>query len=118
MKIIHQNGYTEAELRAFRPLIWKNLMECVQTIIESLEKFNLEPIKPNNKVCSLEHIRRILLTNIQANRQRLMEYTIPDEGDLYFDPVVAQQALDLWTNDIIPALIEHSSEFYFMDSAS
>ena len=55
MKIIHQNGYTEAELRAFRPLIWKNLLECVQTIIESLEKFNLEPIKPNNKVCLLEY---------------------------------------------------------------
>ena len=47
-----------------------------------------------------------------------MEYAIPDDSDFYFDPVVAQQALDLWTDDIIPALMEHSSEFYLMDSAS
>ncbi|VDB95884.1 unnamed protein product [Peniophora sp. CBMAI 1063] len=102
MKIIHQNGYTPDELLAFRPLIWRNLLECVHTVIESLEKFNLEPIQPQNK----------------ASRQRLLEYTIPDDGEFSFDPVVARQALDLWTDDIMPALMEHSSEFYLMDSAS
>ena len=50
MKIIHQNGYSHDELIAFRPLIWKNLLECARDIVQALRKFNLEPITPANKV--------------------------------------------------------------------
>jgi guanine nucleotide-binding protein subunit alpha len=50
MKIIHQNGYSHDELIAFRPLIWKNLLESARDIVQALRKFNLEPITPANKV--------------------------------------------------------------------
>ena len=50
MKIIHQNGYTREELLAFRPLIWKNLLESARDVVLALAKFNLEPITPVNKV--------------------------------------------------------------------
>jgi guanine nucleotide-binding protein G(i) subunit alpha len=50
MKIIHQNGYTNEELLAFRPLIWKNLLESARDVVQALGKFNLEPISPSNKV--------------------------------------------------------------------
>ena len=50
MKIIHQNGYTDDELLAFRPLIWKNLLESARDVVQALGKFNLEPISPANKV--------------------------------------------------------------------
>ena len=49
----------------------------------------------------------------------IMNYTIPDDdGEFFFDPVIAKAALDLWTDDIMPVLMEHSSEFYLMDTAS
>lgn len=50
MKIIHQNGYTRDELLAFRPLIWKNLLESARDVVQALGKFNLEPISSSNKV--------------------------------------------------------------------
>jgi len=50
MKIIHQNGYIRDELLAFRPLIWKNLLESARDVVQALAKFNLEPIGPSNKV--------------------------------------------------------------------
>jgi hypothetical protein len=50
MKIIHQNGYTIAELLAFRPLILKNLIESARDVVQALGKFYLEPISPANKV--------------------------------------------------------------------
>lgn len=50
MKIIHQNGYTTEELLAFRPLIWKNLLESAHAVINALAKIGLEPIMPLNKV--------------------------------------------------------------------
>jgi len=102
MKIIHQNGYSEEELLAFRPLIWKNLLESALAVIQGLERFNLEPIQSHNK----------------ANRQRLLSYTIrPDEPSFFFDPSIAKAAQDIWRDEIIPALMEHSSDFYLMDSA-
>ena len=57
---------------------------------------------------------------IQASIQRLLEYTVSpnDDGKFYFDSAIAQQALDLWADDIIPSLMERSSESYLMDSAS
>ncbi|KZV71169.1 guanine nucleotide regulatory protein [Peniophora sp. CONT] len=101
MKILHQNGYSDEELMTFRPLIWKNLVECVHAVVEGLEKFDLVPIQPHNK----------------ASRRRLMEYTASDDGDFYFDHAIAREAHDLWTDDIIPVLMEHSFEFDLMDSA-
>ena len=50
MKIIHQNGYSREELLAFRPLIWKNLLESGRDVVQALAKFNLQPISPSNKV--------------------------------------------------------------------
>jgi guanine nucleotide-binding protein subunit alpha len=50
MKIIHQNGYSCEELLAFRPLIWKNLLESGRDVIQAMAKFNLQPINPSNKV--------------------------------------------------------------------
>ena len=50
MKIIHQNGYSREELLAFRPLIWKNLIESGRDVVQALAKFNLQPISPSNKV--------------------------------------------------------------------
>jgi len=50
MKIIHQNGYTTEELLAFRPLIWKNLLESAHAVIGALEKFSLECKVQSNRV--------------------------------------------------------------------
>jgi hypothetical protein len=50
MKIIHQNGYSREELLAFRPLIWKNLLESGRDVVQALAKLNLQPISPSNKV--------------------------------------------------------------------
>jgi len=50
MKIIHQNGYSREELLAFRPFIWKNLLESGRDVVQAMAKFNLQPISPSNKV--------------------------------------------------------------------
>ncbi|KAI0314843.1 G-protein alpha subunit [Amylostereum chailletii] len=103
MKIIHQNGYNEEELLAFRPLIWKNLLECAHAVILGLEKFNLEPIQPANK----------------DNRARILNYKLYTEtSTFFFEPAIARAAQDMWNDEIIPALMDHSSDFYLMDSAS
>jgi hypothetical protein len=123
MKIIHQNGYTREELLSFRPLIWKNLLESARDVILALSKFNLEPITPANKV------RLVLISSAvsrltpfglsQANCERIMNYHLAtDDSHFFFSPEIAQFVQDVWGDEIIPALMDHSSRFYLMDSAS
>ncbi|KAF8267928.1 G-protein alpha subunit [Lactarius quietus] len=103
MKIIHQNGYNQEELFAFRPLIWKNLLESARDVANALAKFSLEPITPSNK----------------ANCRRILEYQLQtDDPDFFFNPDIAQAVQNLWADEIIPALMLHASKFYLMDSAS
>ncbi|KAH9032555.1 G-protein alpha subunit [Lactarius hengduanensis] len=103
MKIIHQNGYTPEELLAFRPLIWKNLHESAHGVVKALTEFNLEPITPTNR----------------ANCERILAYQLAiNDPDFYFSPYIAQAVQDLWADKIIPALMNYSSEFYLMDSAT
>ena len=35
-----------------------------------------------------------------------------------FSSEIAQAMQEVWTDEIIPALMDHSSQFYLMDSAS
>ena len=51
MKIIHQNGYTIDELAMYRLTIYKNLVDCAKALVMALQKFDIEPVAPMNKVC-------------------------------------------------------------------
>ena len=42
MKIIHQNGYTPAELMLFRPTIYRNLIESAQNLVGAMRKLGVE----------------------------------------------------------------------------
>jgi guanine nucleotide-binding protein G(i) subunit alpha len=41
-----------------------------------------------------------------------------DDPQFFFSPEIAQAVQDVWGDEIIPALMDHSSRFYLMDSAS
>jgi hypothetical protein len=101
MKIMRQNGYTQEELLALRPLIQRNLLECVRDIVNALNKFQLE-LAPHNRL----------------NLQRLLDYCSPEDMDTFYDPTIAKVIHDLLTDAIVTLLMEkHSSESYLMDSA-
>jgi guanine nucleotide-binding protein G(i) subunit alpha len=41
-----------------------------------------------------------------------------DDSQFFFSPEIAQSVQDVWGDEIIPALMDRSSRFYLMDSAS
>lgn len=43
MKIIHQNGYTSAELYLFKSTIYKNVLDCGRALVEAIQRLDLEP---------------------------------------------------------------------------
>ena len=47
-----------------------------------------------------------------------MDYEVVPSPAFYFSEDMAQAIFDLWKDPIIPKIMDHSSEFYLMDSAS
>ena len=145
MKIIHQNGYTESELRSFRPTIFRNLVDSAQDIVLAMRKLAVDPVLPENRLNAekiMDYRVDALLGAPQAasgallgpsltstppsrtldRRDRDLTYsqggTPGATSKVFLDPEIAQAIHALWADPIIPKLMDHSSDFYLMDSAS
>lgn len=101
MKIIHQNGYTVEELSMCRLTVYKNLMDCVKSLIGAYQQFNLEP--------SSQKVRDYMTY--------LSEYNIDPDPNIPLDPKVGDAVTYLWNDPCTSTVLEHQSEFYMMDSA-
>ncbi|TFK45405.1 guanine nucleotide binding protein, alpha subunit [Heliocybe sulcata] len=102
MKIIHQNGFSKDELATFRPIIYKNLLDSAQAIVLAMRKLGVDCVEPVNR----------------QNADRIINYTIESSPSFVFSEEVAQAIHELWRDSVIPKVMDHSSEFYLMDSAS
>ncbi|KAF2760646.1 guanine nucleotide binding protein, alpha subunit [Pseudovirgaria hyperparasitica] len=101
MKIIHQNGYTMEELALYRLTIFKNVIDCAKSLIGAMRQFDIDPENPGNgELC-----------------EYLMDYTVDPDPEKPLDFKVGQAVSSLWRDPCIPKVMEHSSEFYIMDSA-
>ena len=101
MKIIHQNGYTQEELAMYRLPIYKNVIDCAKALIGAMRQFEIEPEIPgNDEYCNY-----------------LVDYTVDPDPEKPLDPRVGQAITSLWRDGCIGKVLEHSSEFYLMDSA-
>lgn len=109
MKIIHQNGYTHDELCTYRVIVYRNLLESAQAIVLAMRKLSVDPILPANRL----------------HADKIMEYKLDEpaagpsaSSSIGFSEEVAAAIDALWADPIIPKIMDHSSEFYLMDSAS
>jgi len=101
MKIIHQNGYTQEELALYRLTIYKNLIDCMKALIAAMQQFDIQPQEAKAKE-SVEYI---------------MEYNVDPDPGTPLDPEVADAVHAIWHDGSIPAIMEHQTGFYLMDSA-
>jgi guanine nucleotide-binding protein G(i) subunit alpha len=101
MKIIHQNGYSIEELAMYRLTIYKNVIDCAKALIGAMEQFGVEPERDVNREYS----------------DFLMEYSVDPDPEKPLDAKVGQAVISLWHDPCIAKIMEHSSEFYLMDSA-
>lgn len=100
MKIIHQNGYSKEELLQFKPVVHKNVLDSAQALVMAMRKLGVDPEDPTNR----------------THADRILEYKMEPEGVTNPDIFNAVEAL--WHDPIIPVVMDRSSEFYLMDSAT
>jgi guanine nucleotide-binding protein subunit alpha len=102
MKINHQNGFTKSELMMFRPTIYQNTLDSAQAIVLQMHNMNLECVMPANRTFA----------------ECIVEYRVESTPDFVFSADIARAIHELWQDPIIPKVMDCSSQFYLMDSAS
>lgn len=102
MKIIHQGGYSTAELSMYRLTVFKNLIDCAKSVIAAMKQFDIELENKEN----------------EENCKTIVEYTLDPDPHGALDPRVTEAIQSLWKDPCIPKVLDHTSEFYLMDSAS
>ena len=53
MKIIHKEGFTDAELAEYRPIVYKNVLDSAQAVIIYMRKIGWDFVGYSNRVCFL-----------------------------------------------------------------
>ncbi|CAO0790333.1 unnamed protein product [Mucor circinelloides] len=102
MKIIHQNGYSQEELKRWKLTIYKNIIESIQAIVSAAEKFEYE----------------FETLDDQNALDRLMHYNINNDGSKGFDPEIAFIIIQIWNDPVVTKMMDQESgKFYLMDSA-
>ncbi|KAF8872817.1 heterotrimeric G-protein alpha subunit, GPA3-like protein [Infundibulicybe gibba] len=102
MKIMHHEGFSSTELASFRPIIYRNLLGSMQSIIVYMRKIGLECVDYGNR----------------ALAEKILDYRLKPSDDSYFSPEIADAIHRVWKDPVIPKVMdEHSSDFYLTDSA-
>jgi guanine nucleotide-binding protein G(i) subunit alpha len=123
MKIIHQDGFSIEELLSYRPIIYKNVLDSAQAIVLAMRKLGVACILPANAVSlvgffSLSGNVLMRLIVMQPNTERIMEYKVDSTPSFIFSEEIAEAIHQLWQDPIIRKVMDHTSEFYLMDSAT
>ncbi|KAK7043975.1 Guanine nucleotide-binding protein alpha-2 subunit [Paramarasmius palmivorus] len=103
MKIIHKNGFTADERKAYTQIVYSNVLESIHAIITMLRKHHLD--------VDLEYENRPL-TDV------IMDYKVDESNGFSLTEEVAQAIDKVWKDPVVAKMLEErGSEFYLMDTA-
>ena len=85
----------------YRLTIYKNVIDCAKALIGAMRQFDITCENPGNtELC-----------------EYLANYTVDPDPEKPLDQRVGQAITSMWRDPCVPKVLEHSSEFYLMDSA-
>lgn len=123
MKLVHDD-YTTEQLAGCRSAIWKILLENSRTVVHALRDIDPERLHSSTKVRPVLYplsvaieLSRVRLP-LQANCEYVMNHrSDTDHPEFLFLPRFAQVIQDLWTDEIMPLLLDRPSSVRLPDNA-
>lgn len=102
MKIINLNGYTRDELFTWRPTIYRNVVECAQSLIQAMRQLGINYEKPG----------------LQENVDKVLLYKVSGNPKSQLSPEIVSIVKLLWQDTLVKTCFEtKDNRFYIMDSA-
>lgn len=118
MKILHKNGFTDAEAYEYKPFVYKNVLDCVKNIINAIIDLNSDLIAPQGSEVVLageERPKRHVLSYDDLND--ILDYEVSVDTEEQFDLAIAQKIKLLYTlPEVLDFTKKHQADFYLIDS--
>lgn len=141
MKILHQNGYTQEELFEYKPFVYKNVLECIKSVINAIIDLEPELIDKkgdtieaenaaNNTTTSgnQEDVQQFNGVTKEANRKHVLDYDMLNEildyevsisTDETFNPEIANKITYIYNTPEVQRFIKYQQgNFYLIDSTN
>ncbi|BGP41123.1 guanine nucleotide-binding protein subunit alpha [Rhodotorula kratochvilovae] len=103
MRLHHLGGYTDEERDGYREIVYANLIQSMQVVIEALHDLNM-PLPPSLR----DKAAYIMSIRVSAH----------DPCPPMLDPMVTKALTALWADPTTKACVSKSREFQLNDSAS
>lgn len=119
MKILHKNGFSEAEAYDYRPFVYKNVLDCVKNIINSIIDLSPDLIAPQGTSPTIEKTevgsRKHILNYDELNM--VLDYEHSINTDEPFSPEIAILIEKIYGYPEVTDFIKHNQgKFYLIDS--
>ncbi|GEQ70869.1 hypothetical protein JCM33374_g4549 [Metschnikowia sp. JCM 33374] len=119
MKIIHKDGFSDAEAYDYRPFVYKNVLDCIKSIINALLDFSPELVAPEGHYMSGSKSGQgdnYILTHEDA--QAILDYENSVSSDDPFDANIASKIAKIYAQPRVHEFIRYNqAKFYLIDSA-
>ncbi|KAG9051660.1 Guanine nucleotide-binding protein alpha-2 subunit [Tulasnella sp. UAMH 9824] len=102
MRLLYRNGYSFDELAAFRPVIYKNLVDSAKGIVLIMKNIGVECAREINRTYAVQ----------------ILDYEVGNDLAFRLAPDIANAIDSLWNDPIIATVMDHSFEFDLPDSAN
>jgi hypothetical protein len=111
MKIIHHKGYSQEEKENYKPIIYRNIVEAMMSLIQASLKLGIAIKKPENRVELFYKIkeRAHKINNIKKNDLSSIENV--------WNKKLSDDIMELWADKGIQATYEERAQFQLDDCA-
>ncbi|CAN3375273.1 hypothetical protein DIURU_002155 [Diutina rugosa] len=123
MKILHQGGYTREELVEYTPFVYKNVLDCIKSVINAIidlepdliAKDSDQPTGPGTPQLDGSIMRTHVLNYDDLNS--ILGYEIAIDSQESFSPAIAAKIKKLYsTPEVISFMKLNQGRFYLIDS--
>lgn len=127
MKILHKDGFSAAEAQEYRPFVYKNILDCVHSIIAAISELLPELVDSNSLNASVEKadqngdLDETTLASLavlkQSDLDAINAYELGPNPDESFDPVIAEKIKSFYSHPEVLDFIKHNQgKFHLIDS--
>jgi guanine nucleotide-binding protein subunit alpha len=145
MKIIHDNGFSKAELAEYRPVVHENVLDLAQQMVRYMKDAGLDCVEGSNKVCHhpaslcrhpfhhfnlvdpsslhsslLSTLSALFSLHPQALAEKILECHLDSDSTSgpYFSPEIAEAIYQLSKDPIMLKIMEeHWTDLNLLNSA-
>lgn len=121
MKIIHKNGFSDAEAYEYRPFVYKNVLDCIKNVINAVIDLQPDLIAPEgtepvvaDDADAVGHRKHILR---YADLNSILDYELSVNTEEVFSPDVARMIATVYSYPEVHEFMKvHQGKFYLIDS--